>query len=217
MANSADPDQLASSEANWSGSTLFVKQGISGFSRTRVKQSLVCHMASYHKMIMWLWLWQFCWYGSLFKTGNTVTTRNITRSPGWNRHCISADAIAIFLQYCPTATKKSVCVCVNVCVCVWGGGGGGRGGRDRVENHWLIKFCCLHNTLFLHTTEYIKMQCPFLTVRQSVCLMIQFADTNSHTKWQTVQIQISWLLRSQLIWIYPVCKARHIQVQQDQD
>ena len=25
MANSADPDQLASSETNWSGSTLFVK------------------------------------------------------------------------------------------------------------------------------------------------------------------------------------------------
>ena len=25
MTNSADPDQLASSEANWSGSTLFVK------------------------------------------------------------------------------------------------------------------------------------------------------------------------------------------------
>ena len=27
MANSADPDQLASSEANWSGSTLFVMEG----------------------------------------------------------------------------------------------------------------------------------------------------------------------------------------------
>ena len=27
MANSADPDQLASSEANWSGSTLFKKPG----------------------------------------------------------------------------------------------------------------------------------------------------------------------------------------------
>ena len=27
MENSADPDQLASSEANWSGSTLFVKVG----------------------------------------------------------------------------------------------------------------------------------------------------------------------------------------------
>ena len=36
MANSADPDQLASSEANWSGSTLFAKQSISGLSRTRV-------------------------------------------------------------------------------------------------------------------------------------------------------------------------------------
>ena len=27
MANSADPDQLASSEANWSGFTLFAKAG----------------------------------------------------------------------------------------------------------------------------------------------------------------------------------------------
>ena len=27
MANSADPEQLALSEANWSGSTLFVKAG----------------------------------------------------------------------------------------------------------------------------------------------------------------------------------------------
>ena len=27
MANSADPGQLASSEANWSGSTLFAKAG----------------------------------------------------------------------------------------------------------------------------------------------------------------------------------------------
>ena len=36
MANSADPDQLASSEANRSGSTLFAEAGIPGFSRTRV-------------------------------------------------------------------------------------------------------------------------------------------------------------------------------------
>ena len=33
MANSADPDQLAYSEANWSGSTLFAKAGY-----TRVQQ-----------------------------------------------------------------------------------------------------------------------------------------------------------------------------------
>ena len=37
MANSADPDQLASSEANWSGSALFAKQGISGFSMQGLK------------------------------------------------------------------------------------------------------------------------------------------------------------------------------------
>ena len=36
MRNSADPDQLASSEANWSGSTLFLKEEIIQFSRTRV-------------------------------------------------------------------------------------------------------------------------------------------------------------------------------------
>ena len=38
--------------------------------------------------------------------------------------------------------------------------------------------------------------------------LIQIADINWHTEWQTVQIQISWLLRSQLIWIYIVCKGR---------
>ena len=36
MANSADPDQLASSEANWSGSALFGKAG-----HTRVQQEKV--------------------------------------------------------------------------------------------------------------------------------------------------------------------------------
>ena len=43
MANSADPDQLASTEANWSGSPTDLdlhslqRQSLSGFSRTRVK------------------------------------------------------------------------------------------------------------------------------------------------------------------------------------
>ena len=41
MANSADPDQLASSEANWSGSTLFAKTGYVVFSKRRVKNFLV--------------------------------------------------------------------------------------------------------------------------------------------------------------------------------
>ena len=37
MTNSADPDQLAFSEANWSGSTLFAKTGHDVFSKGRVK------------------------------------------------------------------------------------------------------------------------------------------------------------------------------------
>ena len=36
MTNSADPDQLASEEANWSGSTLFAKTGHVMFSMRRV-------------------------------------------------------------------------------------------------------------------------------------------------------------------------------------
>ena len=37
MTNSADPDQLASSKANWSGSTLFAMTGHVVFSKRRVK------------------------------------------------------------------------------------------------------------------------------------------------------------------------------------
>ena len=44
MANNADPDQLASSEANWSGSTLFAKTGHDVFSKRRVNfGSSVCN------------------------------------------------------------------------------------------------------------------------------------------------------------------------------
>ena len=40
MTNSVDPDQLASSEANWSGSTLFAKTGHVVFSKRRVMRVL---------------------------------------------------------------------------------------------------------------------------------------------------------------------------------
>ena len=43
-------------------------------------------------------------------------------------------------------------------------------------------------------TEKIKLPNPFLIFSQSDYL-IQIADINSHTEWQTVQIQISWLLQ----------------------
>ena len=41
MTNRADPDQLASSEANWSGSTLFAKTGHVVFSKRRVKNFFI--------------------------------------------------------------------------------------------------------------------------------------------------------------------------------
>ena len=46
---------------------------------------------------------------------------------------------------------------------------------------------------------------PFQIFSQSDYL-IWILAINSHTKWKTVQIQISWLL--QLIWIYTVSKGR---------
>ena len=41
MTNSADPDQLASSEANRSGTTLFAKTGHVVFSKGRVKEMVI--------------------------------------------------------------------------------------------------------------------------------------------------------------------------------
>ena len=40
MTKSVDPDQFASEEANWSGSTLFAKTGHVLFSKRRVKASI---------------------------------------------------------------------------------------------------------------------------------------------------------------------------------
>ena len=38
--------------------------------------------------------------------------------------------------------------------------------------------------------------------------IIKVANTNSLTEWQTMQVQISWLLKKPLIWINTVCKGR---------
>ena len=53
------------------------------------------------------------------------------------------------------------------------------------------------------------MSRPFLIFSQSD-YVIRIVAINSHTQWQIVQIQISWLLqnfRSQLIRIHTVCKG----------
>ena len=47
------------------------------------------------------------------------------------------------------------------------------------------------------------MPCPLLIVSQSDSL-IQILYMNSHTEWQTMQIQF----RSQLTWVFTVCKGR---------
>ena len=41
MANSADPDQLASEEANWSGSTLFAKAGYIRVQQDKGKETYI--------------------------------------------------------------------------------------------------------------------------------------------------------------------------------
>ena len=61
------------------------------------------------------------------------------------------------------------------------------------------------HTKFLNPchVEYIKMPHLLLIFSQPDYL-IRIVAINSHTLWQTVQIQISWLL----IWIYTICKGR---------
>ena len=51
MTNSADPDQLASSEANWSGSILFTKTGYVVFSKRMVNTILVYVQIMYQNPI----------------------------------------------------------------------------------------------------------------------------------------------------------------------
>ena len=50
MTNSADPDQSASEEADWSGSALFAKEDVSGSSRTRVNKQIITKLT--HKATM---------------------------------------------------------------------------------------------------------------------------------------------------------------------
>ena len=45
--------------------------------------------------------------------------------------------------------------------------------------------------------------------------LIQIVDINSHTSWQTVQIQISWFLQKPTDLDLHFAKEGYIQVQQD--
>ena len=52
MTNSADPDQLATLEANWSGSTLFAKTGHAVLSKRRVKHKIKFKSEYYEKDLL---------------------------------------------------------------------------------------------------------------------------------------------------------------------
>ena len=72
MTNSADADQLASSEANWSGSTPFAKTGNVVFSKRRVKFSWAIKPALLQALRgsspinnVWMYTWKHCWRASL--------------------------------------------------------------------------------------------------------------------------------------------------------
>ena len=54
---------------------------------------------------------------------------------------------------------------------------------------------------------------PLLIFSQSDCLQIDPGCQFKFIHWMTVQIQLSW--RSQLIWLYTVCKTGHVQVQKE--
>ena len=77
---------------------------------------------------------------------------------------------------------------------------------------YLLKFCIFNP----YCAEYIKMSCPLLIFSQSNYL-IKVVDTNSHTKWQTVQIQISWLLKKPTdLDLHCLQRQVPVRVQQDQ-
>ena len=102
MANYADPDQLASSEANRSGSTLFAKQGISGFSRTRVKMSLL----NTDTMLISLILNGLIWYFSEQKRHIRLLKQHKRRMLDSKRHLVWESTMLMAAHLTPTGRRR---------------------------------------------------------------------------------------------------------------
>ena len=117
-----------------------------------------------------------------------------------------------------------VCECVCVCVCVVGGGTTKvqiSPSAPRSLIRVFLSQVIAYFTIPLKGSdvnpchaELIKMPRPLQIFSQSNYL-IQNVDNNSYTELQTVQVQISWLLRSQLSGSTLFAKAGHIRVLQD--
>ena len=69
----------------------------------------------------------------------------------------------------------------------------------------MVKFSVYLNR---HVFEMLNQDATPTPIFSQSDYFIKVVDKNSHAEWQTVQIQIRWLLRSQLIWIYTVYKGR---------
>ena len=100
MANSADPDQLASSEANWSGSTLFAKAGYNpgsaGLGLRECKWKLVPYPLSlqlFGVIVFWLiwlvWSWTH-WRLETPKLANSADPNQMAQNAASDQglHCL---------------------------------------------------------------------------------------------------------------------------------
>ena len=77
MTNSADPDQLASSEANWSGSTLFAKTGHWGSARPGLMHIAPFRIVLFHhKHILWVLLLMNTTMYVLWRKKKTISLGN---------------------------------------------------------------------------------------------------------------------------------------------
>ena len=106
MTNSVDPDQMPSSEAIWSGSTLFAKVGVVVNSRIRVKSTP--HFLNYKRTREPTPVWKNC---LLFKTGSKIYI------------CIHSPEIISTIDFHHLQAKSLYCAvrsaCVLACVCAW--------------------------------------------------------------------------------------------------
>ena len=123
----------------------------------------------------------------LVSFGSTWTTRMLAIVH------FKTQLLAIFLLLCNVVVSREYCLIelilrryqnINECV------------HKEIKNNYSVSgysvYCMLNSFCSINPchAEYIKMPCPLLISNQSDYLF-QVVDTNSHSKWQTVQIQIS--------------------------
>ena len=105
MTNTAYPDQLASEETNWSGSTLFAKIGQAVFSKRSVKTKLR-NMQMSHNVCKHT-------FGHVRPANNYISLRN---RADWPEFSLSARRNSAFLaiQNAPTVGSNQNLCCANM-------------------------------------------------------------------------------------------------------